>query len=203
MPQTGRERILGRPLRIVNGPIRAGQIGAWFRLSDEKRVCYKYRGQHIFSQRSRVHLMKFFLYGDNLNPTQLKRRAPEHKFLYLATLADHTIKFCRWSSQWRCGLASIAPSPGEKVWGAVFELTDEDLKILDQFEEDVPQGAYRHLQVTVVTEAGEKDLVTTYAAAPIGKFKPKDHYLEWVIKGLKHWKLPEEAIQQWEAYRPR
>ena len=146
--------------------------------------------------------MKFFLYGDNLNLTQLKRRAPEHKFLYLATLGDHTIKFCRWSAQWRCGLASIAPSPGEKVWGAVFELTDEDLKIMDEFEQDVPPGAFRHLQITVLNEAGEKELVTTYAANPIGKFKPKDHYLDWVIKGLKQWKLPEEAVEQWQAYRP-
>jgi gamma-glutamylcyclotransferase len=36
----------------------------------------------------------------------------------------------------------VIPSPGEKVWGAVFEITDEDLKILDEFEDDVPQGAY-------------------------------------------------------------
>jgi gamma-glutamylcyclotransferase len=147
--------------------------------------------------------MKFFLYGDNLNSTQLKRRAPEHKFLYLATLNDHTIKFCRWSSQWRCGLASIAPSPGEKVWGGVFELTDEDIKLLDEFEQDVPQGAYRHVQVTVITESGDKELVTTHAAAAIGKFKPKDHYLDWVLKGLKQWNLPEEAIEQWQSYRPR
>jgi gamma-glutamylcyclotransferase len=147
--------------------------------------------------------MKFFLYADNLNPTQLKRRAPEHKFLYLATLADHTIKFCRWSSQWRCGLASVAPSPGEKAWGGVFELTDEDVKLLDEFEQDVPQGAFRHVQVTVVTEGGEKELVTTHAATPIGKFKPKDHYLDWVQKGLKHWKLPEECIKEWEGHRPK
>ena len=147
--------------------------------------------------------MKFFLYADQLNPAQLKRRAPEHKFLHVATLADHTIKFCRWSSQWRCGLASIVPSPGEHVWGGVFELTDEDLTIMDEFEQDVPQGAYRHLQVNVVTAAGEKELVTTYAATPIGKFKPKDHYLDWVLKGVKQWALPEDCIQQWEAYRPR
>jgi gamma-glutamylcyclotransferase len=147
--------------------------------------------------------MKFFLYADHLNPTQLKRRAPEHRFLYLATLADHTIKFCRWSSQWRCGLASVVPSPGEKVWGGVFEVTDEDLKIMDEFEQDVPQGAYRHLQVTVLDEAGSKELVTTYAAIPIGKFKAKDHYLDWVMKGLTQWKLPQEAVQQWESYRPR
>ena len=147
--------------------------------------------------------MKFFLYGDHLNPAQLARRAPEHRFLFLATLADHTIKFCRWSSQWRCGLASIVPSPGEKVWGGVFELTDEDLKVMDEFEQEVPQGAYRILQVNVVNEAGAKEFVSTYAANPIGKFKPKDHYLDWVLKGLKHWKLPDECIEQWQSYRPR
>lgn len=147
--------------------------------------------------------MKFFLYGDLLNPSQLARRAPEHRFLHLASLAEHTVKFCRWSSQWRCGLASVVHSMGEKTWGGVFELTDEDVAIMDQFEQDVPQGAYRHLQVTVSTETGEKELVTTYAAKPIGKFKPKDHYLDWVVKGLKQWKFPEEVIQQWESYRQK
>jgi gamma-glutamylcyclotransferase len=130
--------------------------------------------------------MKFFLYADNLHPTQLKRRAPEHQFQMLATLPDHTIQFCRWSSQWRCGLASVVPSSGEKVWGGIFELTDEDVKLIDQFEEDVPPEAFRHVQVTVLNEAGEKD-----------------HYLDWVIKGLKHWKFPEEVIEQWQSYRPK
>lgn len=147
--------------------------------------------------------MKFFLYGDLLNPSQLSKRAPEHQFLHLATLADHTVKFCRWSSQWRCGLASVVHSGGEKTWGGVFELTEEDVTIMDQFEQDVPQGAYRHLQVTVTTERGDKELVTTYAAKPIGKFKPKDHYVDWVVRGLKEWKFPDDVIQQWESYRPR
>ncbi len=147
--------------------------------------------------------MLFFIYADNLNPTQLKRRAPEHKFVCKAYLPDHTIKFCRWSSQWRCGLPSIAPSPGEQVWGAVFEVTEEDLKLLDVFEEEVPQGAYRHLPVTVIPEEGDRMLVTTHAATPIGKFKPKEHYLEWVIKGIKHWDLPEAYVETWRAFMPR
>ena len=58
-------------------------------------------------------------------------------------------------------------------------------------------------EVITVTEAGEKMLVTTYAASPVGKFKPKDHYLDWVLKGLKQWKFPEECIEQWESYRPK
>lgn len=54
-----------------------------------------------------------------------------------------------------------------------------------------------------MTEEGEKLLVTTHAAAPIGKFKPKEHYIDWVLKGLKHWKLPEECIEEWQAYKPQ
>lgn len=147
--------------------------------------------------------MKFFVYADNMNPAQLKRRAPEHRFVCKAYLPDHTIHFCRWSSQWRCGLASVTPSPGEQVWGIVIEVTDEDLKLLDEFEGEVPPNAFRHLPVTVVTEEGEKILVTTHAAIPIGKFKPKEHYLDWVIAGATHWKLPEDCIERWRSYKPK
>ena len=147
--------------------------------------------------------MKFFFYSDNLNPTQLKRRVPEHQFLARAYLPDHTVQFCRWSSQWRCGLPSVVPSPGERVWGIVAEITDEDLKILDEFDGEVPPGAFRHLPVTVVTEEGEKWVVTTHAATPIGKFKPKEHYLEWVLKGVQHWKLPDDCARMWKDAMPR
>ena len=147
--------------------------------------------------------MRVFIYAENLNPNQLKRRAPEHKFLFKAYLPDHTIHFPRFSSQWRCGLASVTPSPGERVWGAVFELTDEDLKILDAYDGEVPEGAFRHLEVTVMTEDEQKELVTTHAANPIGKFRVKDDYLDFVRKGVKHWDLPEECLETWELFRPR
>jgi gamma-glutamylcyclotransferase len=147
--------------------------------------------------------MKFFFYADNLNPTQLKRRAPEHKFVTKGYLPDHTIQFSRWSSQWRCGLASVGPSSGERVWGIIAEVTDEDIKTLDTFEEDVPVNAFRHVQVTVITEAGDKELVTTHIATPIGKFKPKEHYLEWVLKGVTHWQLPAECVDLWKSFTPR
>jgi gamma-glutamylcyclotransferase len=147
--------------------------------------------------------MKVFIYADNLNPTQLKRRAPEHKFLFKGYIPDHTIHFPRFSSQWRCGLASITPSPGERVWGAVFELTDEDLKIVDAFDGEVPEGAFRHLEATVMTEDDQKKLVTTHAANPVGKFRVKDDYLDFVRKGVTHWDLPEECLDMWELFRPR
>jgi len=147
--------------------------------------------------------MKFFIYADNLNPSQLKRQAPEHTFLFNAYLPDHTIKFGRWSTQWRCGLATVAPSQGERVWGGVFDLTEEDLKALDQFEGDLPEGAFHHLEVTVVTEDGQKEFVTTHVANTVGKFRVKDHYLDWIIAGVRHWKLPDECLEMWQLFRPR
>ena len=56
---------------------------------------------------------------------------------------------------------------------------------------------------TPASALGSGSPVTTYAATPIGKFKPKAHYLEWVMKGLTHWKLPEEAIETWKSYTPK
>jgi gamma-glutamylcyclotransferase len=147
--------------------------------------------------------MQFFVYADNLNPTQLKRRAPEHQFVCTAYLPDHTIAFCRWSSQWRSGLASVVPSPGDRVWGIVVEITDEDLKSLDEFEGEVLEGAFHHLPVSVVTADEEKRLVMTHAAKPVGKFKVKEHYLDWVLKGIQHWKLPDEYLDLWRGYKPR
>lgn len=147
--------------------------------------------------------MRVFLYADNLNPSQLSRRAPEHKFVSLAYLPDHTIQFCRWSSQWRCGLASVVPSPGERVWGILADVTDEDMKLLDAFEQDVPDGAFRHVPVTVVTDQEEKQLAIAHIANPIGKFKPKQHYLDFVLKGVTHWKLPAEAVETWKSFTPQ
>ncbi len=146
--------------------------------------------------------MRLFIYADNLHPGQLKRRAPEHKFLFKACLNDHTIHFPRFSSQWRCGLASITPSQGERVWGVVCELTDEDLKIVDAFDGEVLEGAFRHLEATVVTEDDRKELVTTHVANPIGKFRVKDNYIDFIIKGVKYWELPEECLAMWERFRP-
>ena len=81
--------------------------------------------------------------------------------------------------------------------------TRAPVQILDTFEDEVPANAYRHVQVTVIKEDGEKELVTTHIAAPIGKFKPKEHYLEWVVKGVTHWKLPDECLDAWKSYTPR
>src|SRR5438309_1332066 len=114
-----------------------------------------------------VASVKYFIYSENLHSNQLKERAPEAVFLLRGYLPDHTLTFPRWSSQWRCGLASITPSVGDRVWGVVFEITPEDLKIIDQYGDEVPPGAFRHCIINVCPEheanqAPQKEMVTTH-----------------------------------------
>ena len=105
-------------------------------------------------------------------------------------------------------MASLTPSVGDRVWGVVFDITQEDLKILDQYGDEVPANAFRHSTINVYPEHEEgqtpaKEMVTTHAAKPAGKFKPQDHYIDFVLAGIKHWKLPQECIDWWEDQRPR
>jgi gamma-glutamylcyclotransferase len=151
--------------------------------------------------------VKYFIYSETLHPKQLKERAPEHVFLYRAYVPDHTLAFPRWSSQWRCGIASLVPAAGERAWGAVFEITQEDLKILDQYGDEVPAGSFRHSTINVCPEheddqLPQKEMATTHIAKPAGKFKPQDNYIDFVIAGLKQWKLPQECLDWWNDQRP-
>ena len=71
--------------------------------------------------------MYYFAYGSNLNKKQMLERCPDSKLLLVATLSNYKLVFVGWSRRWRGGVASIKPFRGEKVLGAVYELSDRDL----------------------------------------------------------------------------
>ena len=69
--------------------------------------------------------MLYFAYASNLDPEQMKRRAPGSAVVGLAELRDHRVAFTQYSSTWGGGVASIQPAHGESVWGVLFEVNDE------------------------------------------------------------------------------
>ena len=66
--------------------------------------------------------MIYFAYGSNLNPTQMAERCPGHRSLGVARLPDHRLCFPRYSRTWRCASAGFEASPGDVVWGALYEV---------------------------------------------------------------------------------
>ncbi|KAF8809055.1 hypothetical protein BYT27DRAFT_7163404 [Phlegmacium glaucopus] len=75
-------------------------------------------------------------YGSNLWLNQMKRRCPESKYIGFASLSDW-----RWIINDR-GYANIISSPGDIVYGLVFQLTAKDESSLDNYEGSTYEKLY-------------------------------------------------------------
>ncbi len=78
--------------------------------------------------------MKYFAYGSNLNKKQMQERCPDSKPLFTAVLPNYKLIFVGWSRQWKGAVASIQASRGDRVRGAVYEISDLCLRRLDKYE---------------------------------------------------------------------
>ena len=129
--------------------------------------------------------MYYFAYGSNLNQKQMKERCPDGKPLFTAVLPNYKLVFAGWSRQWRGGVASIKSLRGDRVRGAIYEVTESCLQRLDRYE-----SGYSRLNVTVFGEDDEPIGAITYVKD--GKLEdaaPSKEYLAVIQQGLRDWRL--------------
>ena len=130
--------------------------------------------------------MYYFAYASNLNRKQMQERCPESKPKFTATLHHYRLVFVGWSRQWRGGVASIRPFRGEKVRGAIYEVSEECLRRLDRYE----GSDYRRLNVIVNNEDGEPvEAVTYIRTQQAEETKPSAEYVSIIQQGYKDWRL--------------
>ena len=130
--------------------------------------------------------MYYFAYGSNLNKQQMLARCPGSKAKFVATLPNYKLVFVGWSRQWRGGIATIRSFRGQKVLGAVYEISERDLKRLDNYE-GYP-GTYDRLNITVFTEDGEAVPAITYIkTGQLEETEPSSQYLAIVQQGYRDW----------------
>jgi gamma-glutamylcyclotransferase (GGCT)/AIG2-like uncharacterized protein YtfP len=127
--------------------------------------------------------MYYFAYASNLNQKQMRERCPDSKPLFRATLPNYKLVFIGWSRQWRGGVGSIRLFRGEKVLGAIYEVSDQCLRRLDKYE-----SSYNRLKVTVFNEDGEPTEALTYInAGQSEETKPSAEYLSTIQQGYRDW----------------
>lgn len=132
--------------------------------------------------------MYYFAYSSNLNRKQMRERCPDSKPICVATLHNYKLVFVGWFRQWRGGVASIKPFRGERVIGAVYEVSEKDLRRLNKYE-GYP-GNYNRLNVTVFDEDGKPFEVTTYVkAGQLEETPPSKEYLAVIQQGYKDWEI--------------
>jgi len=131
--------------------------------------------------------MYYFAYASNLNRKQMLERAPDSKPKFVATLPNFKLTFTARADR-QGGVASITPHRGEKVLGAIYEVSDKDLKRLDSFE-GYPT-IYDRRKVTVWTETNEPVEAITYIKMDQSKvLRPAPEYLKVIQQGYRDWQL--------------
>ncbi len=129
--------------------------------------------------------MYYFAYGVNLNQKQMKDRCPDSKPLFTAVLPNYKLVFVGWSRQWRGGVASIKSYRGERVRGAIYEVTEACRQRLDRYE-----SGYSRLKVTVFGEDDEPIEAITYVkTGQLEDATPSKEYLAVLQQGLRDWRL--------------
>ena len=132
--------------------------------------------------------MYYFAYALNLGRRQMRENCPRAKPLFRARLPHFRLVFAGWSRKWRGGTASIRSSTGDLVVGALYEVSEPDLRLLDRHE-GVP-GTYERLKVKVVTEDEDfVEAVTHVRVDPAEETKPSAEYLAVVQEGYRDWGL--------------
>jgi gamma-glutamylcyclotransferase (GGCT)/AIG2-like uncharacterized protein YtfP len=132
--------------------------------------------------------MKYFAYGSNISEhrmiTERKINFSSRKF---AILENYKVVFNKVSKKNNnLGFANIVESNGSNVEGALYDVSVNDLNIIDRFEgaKTTPKHYYQAV-VNVICE-GETIQAITYIANPImlkENIKPDKKYLNYILEG--------------------
>lgn len=131
----------------------------------------------------------YFAYGSNMNARQFRERCPSSFFLCRATLPKY--RFIIMS----VGYASVIPKARSVVHGTLYAITAADERTLDRYE-GVRQKEYRRERLEVVTEAGIAIPALIYIAREEDPGPPKEGYLEKILAGARHHRLPKPYIAE-------
>ena len=74
--------------------------------------------------------MLYFAYGSNLHHQQMKRRCKDSRFIKKITLKGYSLTF-----RSKYGAADIEKKRGNKVYGAIYDISKSDERKLDRYEE--------------------------------------------------------------------
>jgi gamma-glutamylcyclotransferase len=131
-------------------------------------------------------MMYYFAYASNMSRKQMAERCPDAKAKIVATLPNYKIVFTGYSRICKGAVATINGSKGDKVLGAVYEITEACLRKLDKYE-GYPD-VYKHLNVIVFTDSGESiEAVTFIKSRQEEEGKASPEYLKIIQQGFRDW----------------
>jgi gamma-glutamylcyclotransferase (GGCT)/AIG2-like uncharacterized protein YtfP len=147
------------------------------------------------TRSSRRWAVLYFAYASNMNFIQMKRWCPGSRFLKTACLERQRFVYDGYSETWDGAVGNLVGADRERVWGALYEITEKDRRSLDAFE-GYPR-TYDRKEVDVKDAEGNIYQAMTYARAGRAAGKPHPDYEKVVLDGAKDSCLPEEYVDRY------
>lgn len=144
----------------------------------------------------------YFAYGSNLLAKRIHVNNPSAVRAGIGKLENYRLDFVTISRSWKGAIATVVSTPGRTVWGAIWEIDNENLRNLDK-QEGVASGVYIPLEVNIITPSGENKKCRVYQQSVIPKEvkkmkdlpterRPSGPYLMTIIMGAAESGLPED-----------
>jgi gamma-glutamylcyclotransferase (GGCT)/AIG2-like uncharacterized protein YtfP len=138
----------------------------------------------------------YFAYGSNMDLDQMKERCGnEFKFVAVVYLEGFKFVYDGYSEKRKGSVANIVECSGEKVWGVLYEITENAEKKLDE-NEGYP-FTYQKRYVTVKDKEGKEYKAFVYLRKPQEIGKPSKDYMNQIIKAAYAHKLPSSYIEKY------
>lgn len=130
-------------------------------------------------------MLYYFAYGSNISENRMKNeRSVNFKSRKFAVLENYKMLFNKVSkNNVYLGYANIIDSVGDIVQGALYEIDDVDIKIIDKFE-GFPKH-YNRINVDVICEDKIINAITYVANSSMIRqnIKPDKKYLNYILEG--------------------
>ena len=115
----------------------------------------------------------------------MQERCPDSRPKFIATLPNYKRVFSGWSRNWRGGTATLKPFRGEKVHGAIYEVSEVCLKQLDRYE-----VGHTRMNVTVFDEDNQPHQAVTYIkSGKLDETLPSKEYAAVIMQGYRDWRI--------------
>jgi AIG2 family protein len=146
-----------------------------------------------------------FEYGSNCSkgrlnsPNRLNGHAEDRG--RAQTIEDFDIVFDSYSQTNGCATSDLAPTPGRKVWGVLYEIPDQlirgrgkkDQKTL----EEIKEFQYEEKRIRVLDNNRNEHEVITFLVSDRARrtgLPTSAAYVSWIIYGLRDHGVPEDYI---------
>lgn len=113
----------------------------------------------------------------------MQERCPDSRPKFIAILPNYKLMFSGWSRTWHGGTATIKPFRGEKVRGAIYEVTEAGMRQLEKHE-----VGYSRMNVTVFDEDNQPHQAITFIkSGQLEDALPSKEYAAVIKQGYRDW----------------